>query len=78
MQAIKDRENALQKQIAELDQLRKLKQEQDRERDMLDRGMKYLGRKSDRYDLNIKRLEDEKEDLEDQVSELSQLLDKRL
>jgi chromosome segregation ATPase len=70
LQGIRDREKALQKQLDELDKLRNKKQDQGRELDMLNRGMKYLARKSDRYDLDIKRLEDEKEELEDQVNEL--------
>jgi chromosome segregation ATPase len=78
LQGIRDREKALQKQLDELDKLRNKKQDQGRELDMLNRGMKYLARKSDRYDLDIKRLEDEKEELEDQVNELEQLVDKRI
>jgi chromosome segregation ATPase len=78
LQGIRDREKALQKQLDELDKLRSKKQDQGRELDMLNRGMKYLARKSDRYDLDIKRLEDEKEELEDQVNELEQLVDKRI
>lgn len=78
LQGIRDREKALQKQLDELDKLRNKRQDQGRELDMLNRGMKYLARKSDRYDLDIKRLEDEKEELEDQVNELEQLVDKRI
>ena len=74
LKAIEDRQAALEKQLNELDNLRRTKQDQEREKDKLEKQLKWLGVKNNRYDDEIGRLQDEKETLADQVGDLEQLL----
>ena len=64
----------MEKQLDELENLRRTKQDQEREKDKLDKQLKWLGVKNNRYDDEIARLQDEKETLADQVGDLEQLL----
>ncbi len=64
----------MEKQLNELENLRRTKQDQEREKDKLDKQLKWLGVKNNRYDDEIARLQDEKETLADQVGDLEQLL----
>lgn len=74
LKAIEDRQAALEKQLNELDNLRRTKQDQEREKDKLEKQLKWLVVKNNRYDDEIGRLQDEKETLADQVGDLEQLL----